>query len=101
MEVSRLGDPKLRQIAAYNAIVAAQELLKKSEEGEGPGARKSKQEMDIQPLKAPAGSLDRDSKPPFGAAPPSNDGPASKAGKARSGGSAPGAPGVKGRKVEN
>lgn len=33
MEVSKLGDPKLRQAAAYNAIVAAQELLKTSAEG--------------------------------------------------------------------
>lgn len=33
MQVSRLGDPKLKKAAAYNAIVAAQELLRKAEEG--------------------------------------------------------------------
>jgi tetratricopeptide (TPR) repeat protein len=32
MEVSRMGDEKLRQAAAFNAIVAAQELLKAAEE---------------------------------------------------------------------
>ena len=33
MEVSRQGDAKLKKAAAYNAIVAAQELLKKAEDG--------------------------------------------------------------------
>lgn len=40
MLVSRLGDAKLKQAAAYNAIVAAQELLRQAEEGgapKGPG----------------------------------------------------------------
>jgi tetratricopeptide (TPR) repeat protein len=32
MLVSKLGDPKLKKAAAYNAIVAAQEMLKKSED---------------------------------------------------------------------
>jgi outer membrane protein assembly factor BamD (BamD/ComL family) len=36
MLVSRMGDAKLKQAAAYNAIVAAQELLRKAEEGGAP-----------------------------------------------------------------
>ncbi len=32
MEVSKIGDAKLRKAAAYNAIVAAQEMLKKTED---------------------------------------------------------------------
>lgn len=36
MLVSRMGDAKLKQAAAYNAIVAAQELMRKAEEGGAP-----------------------------------------------------------------
>jgi tetratricopeptide (TPR) repeat protein len=39
MQVSRMGDAKLKKASAYNAIVAAQELLRKAEEGgKGKGA---------------------------------------------------------------
>lgn len=38
MRVSRMGDPKLKKAAAYNAIVAAQEMLSKTEEGGTPKA---------------------------------------------------------------
>jgi hypothetical protein len=33
MQVSRMGDPKLKKAAAFNAIVAAQEHLRRTEAG--------------------------------------------------------------------
>jgi len=36
MRVSRMGDDKLKKASAYNAIVAAQEMLRKAEEGGAP-----------------------------------------------------------------
>jgi tetratricopeptide (TPR) repeat protein len=60
MLVSRMGDAKLKQAAAYNAIVAAQELLRKAEEGRAPKGPGEGAKIQVDPgAAAPARPTDK------------------------------------------
>lgn len=75
MEVSRMGDDKLRQVAAYNAIVAAQEYLKGSETGAGTDDAGHGEEGEVPGRSAPAeGGVPGGAAAPPGKAMPGNPG---------------------------
>jgi tetratricopeptide (TPR) repeat protein len=58
IQVSKLGDPKLRKASAYNAIVAAQEFLKQAEDGAAADNANRSREHDVDKVQMPGDAVE-------------------------------------------